>query len=268
MAQYAKEEAHTFAEFLELVSRLKPGWCFRGLASNHDLSTTLERALGRWSVELEEAPNVERELVREFRRGYRGDDWSLVMNDTLYCLSVMQHYGAPTRLLDWTYSPYVAAKFAYASAPKPEMTAVVWCLNAKWIEVEASNVADPAVLARWNDKRTEDDFVSLFQSPHPSSFVYTANPCRLNERLKVQQGLFICQSNITRGFPETLSYLNGSEIMESVFKIALPSEMGPRTEFFEELRRMNVSFASLYPGLSGYAQSLGDYIYSYKNSGR
>jgi hypothetical protein len=34
-------------------------------------------------------------------------------HDLLACLSLMQHYGAPTRLIDWSLSPFVAIYFAY-----------------------------------------------------------------------------------------------------------------------------------------------------------
>lgn len=42
-------------------------------------------------------------------------------------LSLMQHYGAPTRLVDWTFSPLVACYFAYEdAAPKDR---ALWLLN-------------------------------------------------------------------------------------------------------------------------------------------
>ena len=264
MGEYFQKDAPTFCKFVELIRDLKPGWVFRGLSSSYELKTTLERALGKWGIGLENAPEIERKLIREFRRGYSGDRWNLVMDDTLYCLSVMQHHGAPTRLLDWTYSPYVAAKFAYDSTQANDR-AVAWCLNTEWIEAEAKEIADATLLARWNDKRKDEDFVSLFQSSNHKSFIYTANPFHLNCRLKVQQGLFICQTNIACGFLNALGHLGGSKKKENIFSIVLPFEIAERTEFFDSLRRMNVSSASLYPGLDGYAQSLGERIYSYKN---
>src|SRR3954462_9410938 len=42
----------------------------------------------------------------------------------------MQHYRAPTRLLDWTYSPFVAAYFAFAEVPTEDSVAV-WAINAR-----------------------------------------------------------------------------------------------------------------------------------------
>lgn len=41
----------------------------------------------------------------------------------------MHHHGAPTRLLDFTYSIYVATYFAAENA---ERDAAVWAIDGRW----------------------------------------------------------------------------------------------------------------------------------------
>ena len=94
-------------------------WIFRGQSCQcHkkpiriSLKSGLERSLISYGIPLSDAPKIEEFMIREFQRKYEGIDSQIVFNDTLYCLSLMQHYGCPTRLLDSTYSPYIAAFFA------------------------------------------------------------------------------------------------------------------------------------------------------------
>src|SRR6266852_2318631 len=86
-------------------------WVFRGHRdARWPVCTKFERVcanIGRskWSA-------VERHALRQFQR--RLHQYATVipdLDDTLEWLALMQHHGAPTRLLDWTRSPFVAVYF-------------------------------------------------------------------------------------------------------------------------------------------------------------
>jgi len=92
-----------WSTFLSVVQAFKGKWLFRGVLDNWSFEPSLERLCDRWSIRFSERPNVERSLLREFKRAYptsvatappqdADDEW----------LALMQHHGAPTRLLDWT----------------------------------------------------------------------------------------------------------------------------------------------------------------------
>jgi len=93
---------------------MKEMWVFRGLVhSEYDLESSLEReskaVYRRWEV-LEELTLPE--FMARARSHLRA---SLIPTDLLTWLAEMQHSGAPTRLVDFTYSPFVALYFAIRS---------------------------------------------------------------------------------------------------------------------------------------------------------
>ena len=120
-----------YAKELPTVGR---PWLFRGMPNNKfSMQTSLERVLIDAGIELMEAPGIERQLLKEFkRRAHFYLDPLPAPEDILGWLALMQHYGAPTRLLDWTYSFFVAAFFALRDAvsnpPEERTPAVVWAL--------------------------------------------------------------------------------------------------------------------------------------------
>ena len=86
-------------------------WAFRGLGdADYILRANIEGVATKPGI-------AEDYLEREFRR--RAHHFLADVPprlDDLEWLALMQHHGAPTRLVDWTKSPYVAAFFAAESA--------------------------------------------------------------------------------------------------------------------------------------------------------
>src|SRR5205085_6689368 len=102
------------------IARFRPSVAFRGLSdANYALKSGLIRLGGA-------AEKLEGHLLRNFRKYARRDS----APDSLWdWMALGQHHGLPTRLIDWTYSPYVAMHFATARLEDFEIDGVIWCVD-------------------------------------------------------------------------------------------------------------------------------------------
>ncbi len=196
MKDIYNKDCNSWIKYKNICDGLGSNWIFRGQSSSKQMSSTLERALESWCIEALNGPKLEEVLIREFRRLYDGPHSRLVRSDTLYCISVMQHYGSPTRLLDFSYSPYVAAYFALNKG-KAEST--VYCINREWILKSAESAVGFKVVNDRNcdAKRNDSSFLPLYMTSPYKKFVLIENPVILNDRLIIQQGTFICQGDMS-----------------------------------------------------------------------
>lgn len=253
------EHLTTWPAFLKGVAKLDHNWIFRGDLESRKLMSSLERACGSWGVSLEAAQEVERRLLREFQRHPEAGRLGLDLDDHLCWYTAMQHYGAPTRLLDWTYSPFVAAHFAFdrllstlpSEAGTPPARAAVWALNTNKLTTALKGILkDDWVLYQRKDSAA---FRALYveRSP-PVLFMGVVNPLRLNERLSVQQGVFLCPGDVRRRWIDNLTSLGDMRNSLKLFVM----EATVLYDAFNGLVRMNVTARSLFPGLDGYAKSL------------
>jgi hypothetical protein len=104
-------------------------WMFRGLKhSSYSLSPTIERvANGK-----REWPAFESMIKEEFQAKARMHiDPRDIPQDPLSWLALMQHHGVPTRLLDFTFSPYVALYFALRNREPSPKPVAVWAIDSQ-----------------------------------------------------------------------------------------------------------------------------------------
>lgn len=255
----------TVGELPELMrwsdSLEKARWIFRAEKVNDGLTTSLEQAVLDHRSNLDWAFDIELRIQREFQRRAQ-----LYMSqvprekDALEWLALMRHYGAPSRLSDWTYSIFVAFFFALARKAAADNGYVIWAVDSGWIRRQANRLlgeAGDVDLLRQFEEADAARFDAVFRPDgrDPRSLealVYPVNPRRLNERLTIQQGVFLCPRQLTRPFADNLRALKPHK--DALKAFVIPKEK--RIPFLAELDRMNMNSAVLFPGLQGFAESL------------
>jgi hypothetical protein len=218
------------------------------------LATSLER------LEVQNlAPRAERSLLTSFKR--RAHHYLSDLpgpDDSLEWLALMQHHGAPTRLLDWTRSPYVALFFALEAARDPNGYCALWAIDLNWCRQRSRQVVEQRLYRNLNPQESLGNakvFNQVFLEA-AIEFVAPLQPFRMNERLTIQQGLFLCPGSSETSFMNNLKGLDeGIVLRRSLHKLRIPRQL--RSEVLKALAKMNIGRATLFPGLDGFAQSLG-----------
>ena len=120
---------------LSEVGKNRPTRLYRGMPdSSMHLLSSLQRLLGetdeeRMRISPNTARRIEEGMVETFRR-YAYDTTSLSSDASLWeWLALAQHHGLPTRLVDWTKSPYVALHFATYKASLMSRDSVIWVID-------------------------------------------------------------------------------------------------------------------------------------------
>jgi len=153
-------------------------------------------------------------------------------------LNLIQHHGYPTPLLDWSYSPYVAAFFAFrgisgkaaGEVASEESVRIHVFDQAKW-------------KSDWNQLSA-----LLTTAPHLSIGEFMAIE---NERLIPQQGA----STITN-LDDIETYVRSKETKDRQYLWAIDLPVNERNRVVQELSYMGITPGSLFPGLDGACEEL------------
>jgi FRG domain len=234
------------------LQRFRSPFAFRGMARfDLSLTTTLVRlAAGHADVR-----RLEMALLRNFRKYARSED---TQTDSIWdWLSLGQHRGLPTRLLDWTYSPLVALHFATANPADYDVDGVVWCVNfneanrllparlKRLLQHEGSATFTVEMLATIGTLR---EFDALRREP----FVAFLEPPALDRRIFNQLALFSLMSSPSADLGCWLE--KHSQIWR---RVRIPASL--KWEIRDKLDQANMNERVLFPGLDGLSKWLTRY---------
>lgn len=163
--------------------------------------------------------------------------------DFVHWLPLMRHYGLPTRLLDWSESPLVAAFFAVAEASSAD--GAVWVLDPMGLIDPTADVPGVLLLPGFEDDPLLDSaFLQDVASPDEVKAVLAEE---VDLRMTLQQSAFTIH-----GTKKPLEEVDG--IGDHLMKLVIPaSAKGPLRA---ELAQLGVRRRSLFPDLANLALDL------------
>jgi len=180
-------------------------------------------------------------------------------------LFLMQHYGLPTRLLDWTESPLLAAFFAVAQwmdSDKPEeeyddTRMAVWMFHPLILNSVSGIGTFPNT---WGNSfaGTENFKLAFFGSDQhdsigASDFPLAVQTSAVALRVAVQRSCFTIHGKDKRDF-ETMLTETTAMTKEYFLKYVIPRSAAPSVR--DDLDAMGISFSTVYPDLAGLAREL------------
>lgn len=232
------------------IRRHRSSQVFRGIGrQHHDVRTSLARLGGRyWELEYHVLRNFRKYAHREVVPF--DDDWNWI--------ALGQHHGLPTRLLDWTYSPYVAMHFATAELASYDADAAILVLDYqaaarhlpeqlhRLLQETGSHVFTTELLRRYASTLSTFDRINAEQG---DDFVLFFEPPSLDERITNQFAVFSMLSHARLDFGLWAASRPGL-----VRKLVIRS--GLKWEIRDKLDQANITERVLFPGLDGLSRWL------------
>lgn len=238
-------------------------WAFRGQSREYcNLVPSFKRLFS--SQPFSAAELIERKLIEDFRKHYQVlsnqnstgmvSMHSIGYGHDLKCLSVMQHYEVPTRLLDWTSHFWTAVYFACAG--DPESNAELWFYD-RALFADQHVVGNPyaSLLLHGSSAPQEPAILGL----RDASFLLEFDP-RINARMQSQFGHHTVSSNV---------FQDHAGLLDDMQKKREPTEKAPW--YFRRLvidksckgkvlqflaDHKNITASSIYPDVVGLGRFL------------
>lgn len=280
---FIETEISEWKDFYKINENFLRNFIFRGQSDkNWQISSSLERLVNRLHpnyIDPYLIPLQEKNMLEEFKwkaKLFKIDGISEENN--IEWLSIMQHYGSATRLVDFTDSLYVSI---FMSIFESSTDASIWCLNKITIShnifeyyrrnKEEITSIETKKLYEYSLNVANQSIEKAFNNDEKNIMI--VRPKEINERLYKQQGLFLMSTNIKLPFMENLKSIINNDVpinmkfkdladlsytakqnTIAIIKINIPRNL--HKNIIRNLKEMNINSESLFPGIEGLAKSV------------
>lgn len=251
--QTNKKPLTSLQEFLDCVHHFERKWradrlWFRGLSnSNYELKPSIYRKQ-IWTYDVQDA----KEVCSEFIRRAKPFASKREMNSKWEWYHLMQHYGVPTRLLDWTEGALIGLFFAVRKLKNKNVPCVLLVDPFRLNELSANQnllyYLDPVyredidqnVLKYFEDEADLPDYPVALLPPH------------LDERIISQQSVFTIYGNRRNGLID----LFNKKTTKKLRLIKLRINQRKIDHIRNQLTIAGITESSLFPDLEGLARDV------------
>jgi hypothetical protein len=249
---WADLQTFLFDDYEADKGRFRSKYAYRGvLKDTYGLETSIQR-MGR------KPSDVELHLFRNFQKYSPINTLSGNYNNFWNWLSLAQHHGLPTRLMDWTFSPNVALHFATDDITTFNDDGAIWLVDF----IEARNLLPNTLrvnfaLRNFLSFTTEELCETIGESlPHVydylsqyGNYLIFFEPPSIDDRIVNQFALF---SFMLDPDSNKLTWLQ--EHPDLYKKVIIPAKL--KWEIRDKLDQSNISERIIYPGLDGISRWL------------
>lgn len=267
--------ADSIAKFLSVVMDLRDEWrhedekqakkrgdrhfepgqyWYRGVSkASYDLKPKIYRKSGFEAVRKYDRARTDE---HEIRRGFKSVARQLMTephlpDDEKGWYFLMQHYGSPTRLLDWTDGALLALYFGVRELKKPR-NAAVWVLDPSWLNTktlgdEEETYLSGVMLPEW--KETDPWFPTPFEETLHAEHPLALDPPHVARRVSVQRSHFTVHGTDRNGLDRLVGGKDSRVVKIMIGKAGI-------VNILDDLQTLGIVETTVFPDLEGLSREL------------